>query len=479
MELRKLNPKSRREEIVEKLDSLSQLEQKKVLDFVDLLLQKREIVTEIGYPSQRVIPYTFVAHRDPGMLFFKTLSNQKFRWLRIDPETHDPPYCCFFPVLQIWRLDEKACLANGIQHFTDGLSPQIKTDIKGGKCKLILDYANEGIHYSESLEKIFLNLIDILQPADQGIIFVQQNRVIRNSNLELFKESIIYQKIRFLHYDYFIKLIIDRITNNPAVLLDKSMNYPYYEDFIKQKNKILLCLNATPRPHRIFIYSYLKQKEYAPQSLLSFHGFGTLKGLGEKNNFINSFSQSYLGLLLKRINNNDSLEQIIDRLLPEYIVNDKREQYPNNLADDISPYLYKSSFFSVVTESDYADNSIQRITEKTIKAFAQGHPAIIVGNPHSLELVADLGFRLFENVVNPAYDLIDNPVERLKVILETIDKIALYISKNPEDFANKIYETSRFNCEHGAFYLKSKYEEMTENPLLQTISNNLESVISH
>jgi hypothetical protein len=206
--------------------------------------------------------------------------------------------------------------------------------------------------------------------------------------------------------------------------------------------------------------------------LLSFHGFSASKGLTEKNNFIQILKQSYLGSTLRQIYGNDSLEQIVNNLTPEYIDN-KQIPNSNNLADDISAHLYKRSLFSVVTESDYDDDSMKRITEKTIKAFALGHPTIIVGNPHSLELVKDLGFRIFEDVINPEYDLINNPARRLEVILANIDKLALSACQNSREFAAKIYETSKYNCEHGAFDLKSKYEKLIENPLLETISNSL------
>jgi hypothetical protein len=464
-----------KEKILEKIDTLSETKQEELLNFLEILATKKQNktpATQIKKFPQILIPYTFVAHRDPGMFFFKVLSNQKFRWVRIDPETYDAPYCCFFAVLQIWRLDIRACLANKNQHFTESLSPQIKEDIKTGKCKLILDYSNEGIIYNNYLEQIFVNLIDILQPAEGSIFFIQQNRLIDNSNSSIFHRDIVNKKIKFLHYDYFVKLIIDRITDNPATLLDPSMNYPYFEDFCRQKNKILLCLNATPRPHRIVVYSYIKHKQYAPKCLLSFHGFAASKGLTEKNNFIQILKQSYLGSILGQFYGNDSLEQIVNNLTPEYIDN-KQIPNSNNLADDISAYLYKRSLFSVVTESDYDDDSMKRITEKTIKAFALGHPCIIVGNPHSLELAKDLGFRIFEDVINPEYDLINNPAKRLEVILDNIDKLSLSACQDSREFAAKIYETSKYNCEHGAFCLKSKYEEIIENPLLETISNSL------
>jgi hypothetical protein len=168
--------------------------------------------------------------------------------------------------------------------------------------------------------------------------------------------------------------------------------------------------------------------------------------------------------------NEQIIEKKINNLPPIYLDLDLDTNNNLNNCTTIIPYeFYKESFFSLVSETDFSNGNIQRITEKTLKSFAMGHPSIIVGNPYSLDLVKELGFELFEDIINPEYDKINDPIERFKVILETFEKTINYVNEKPKLFAESMYERSKYNFLHSTIALKKRYEELIEYPIIEYI----------
>ena len=76
----------------------------------------------------------------------------------------------------------------------------------------------------------------------------------------------------------------------------------------------------------------------------------------------------------------------------------------NALFDKIDVGPYRRSFFSLVTETEASGGEVDRATEKLIKAFALGHPTMVVGNPRTLRFATELGFQDFSPVIGNGYE---------------------------------------------------------------------------
>lgn len=63
------------------------------------------------------------------------------------------------------------------------------------------------------------------------------------------------------------------------------------------------------------------------------------------------------------------------------------------------------------------------LTEKTFKPIKHGQPFVIVGAKHTLKLLRNLGYRVFDNVINNAYDDISDPTKRWLAIYDTLRDI--------------------------------------------------------
>lgn len=81
------------------------------------------------------------------------------------------------------------------------------------------------------------------------------------------------------------------------------------------------------------------------------------------------------------------------------------------------------SYFEIVTETYFLNESTLNITEKTIKPILRFQMFIIVGSPHILSALHELGFQTFSPYIDETYDTITDPVQRFICIMKEIDRL--------------------------------------------------------
>lgn len=95
------------------------------------------------------------------------------------------------------------------------------------------------------------------------------------------------------------------------------------------------------------------------------------------------------------------------------------ENYNNflNLA-----YVYGSAPVNIVTETEY-DPPIGIVTEKTLLAIAAQQVPVIIGHQGIVQHCRDLGFDMFDDLVNNSYDFLPNEVRVEQALLLNRDLI--------------------------------------------------------
>lgn len=104
----------------------------------------------------------------------------------------------------------------------------------------------------------------------------------------------------------------------------------------------------------------------------------------------------------------------------------------NSESNDINPRnegafpvdLFSSTSLSIITESEFTNGRIKRITEKSLKSLICGHDFIIFGNPHTLKLLNTLGFDTSSEFSDGSYDEVLEPTSRLKCLLKDLRSIS-------------------------------------------------------
>ena len=123
---------------------------------------------------------------------------------------------------------------------------------------------------------------------------------------------------------------------------------------------------------------------------------------------------------------------------------DKADDLQKNDHHYVNQDLYSQSYFHIILETHFdADQSKGTfITEKTWKCIKYGQPFVLVGPPGSLQHLRDLGYRVFDSVLDNKYDQIDDPTLRW---LE-IKKLIKYIkSSGPRGLYQRCQTDVRWN----------------------------------
>ena len=101
--------------------------------------------------------------------------------------------------------------------------------------------------------------------------------------------------------------------------------------------------------------------------------------------------------------------------LPFYC--DKLTDQEHNNHKIINEEYFNQAYFNYVVETHF-DNDTIFLTEKTFKPILNLQPFVIIGNPGSLALLKDLGYKTFDTVIKEDYDNIINPKDRMSQILK-------------------------------------------------------------
>jgi len=83
---------------------------------------------------------------------------------------------------------------------------------------------------------------------------------------------------------------------------------------------------------------------------------------------------------------------------------------------------YQQTQIEVVLETLF-DDARWHLTEKTLRPIACGHPFILASTPGSLKYLRSYGFETFGELIDETYDSIQDPVQRLQAIVESMKQL--------------------------------------------------------
>lgn len=128
---------------------------------------------------------------------------------------------------------------------------------------------------------------------------------------------------------------------------------------------------------------------------------------------------------------------------------------------------YNSTEIEVVLETLFDDDRLH-LTEKSLRPIACGQPFILAGTMGSLEYLRGYGFRTFDSVWDESYDLIQDPTERLKCIVNLMKQIANWDQSTRQYKLSCAQEISNYNRQ---WFFSQEFFDLVTNEL----NTNLES----
>ena len=311
------------------------------------------------------------------------------------------PYVCIAPVLNFYLLSEQRAAEIGEPWVLGTVPEHVVEDLRACRCLLLLDLSNEAAPYVDDVFDAIHSWAGIRQVPASSILLVTQNR--RLAAEEQSRHGL--SSIGLACYDYFV-LIMAKLFALDDASFEQSVGFdPDAIDaaIAAEKQQMFLCLNATARAHRVAFVALLESLGIRSDVLLSFHGSAGGK-VGANDREVQD--------LLERLGAMPLLDEAKRLLHAEPVFADSVDKRGNELYDAIDLDLYAATAVSLVTETDFTDGEIVRVTEKTVKALCLGHPALVVGNPSSLQLVRELGFETFSPFLDESYDAAEMAQER-------------------------------------------------------------------
>lgn len=123
--------------------------------------------------------------------------------------------------------------------------------------------------------------------------------------------------------------------------------------------------------------------------------------------------------------------------------------FPQNTADsnssaDYNSDDYKFSAIEVVLETLF-DDSRWHLTEKTLRAIACGRPFILASTPGALQYLRSYGFKTFDGLINEDYDNETDPLIRLHMIIEEMQRISSLPQIKKIELWQQLYDIANQN----------------------------------
>lgn len=193
-------------------------------------------------------------------------------------------------------------------------------------------------------------------------------------------------------------------------VLDKNFN----------SDRTYISLNRNVRSHRLVALSYLFGKNYDHTGVISY-----LENQHMPDSFLDTVSWEFgpdhdqiRTTILKgfeRIKCNQSLAEDGYDVYRQYgsAAIDNAGNFENRLRA-----MYRDSFVEIVGESIFSTPSFI-VTEKTAHSFFGCNFPIILGGCGIVAHLRELGFDMFDDVVDHSYDLIANPFDRVVSAIES------------------------------------------------------------
>jgi hypothetical protein len=176
-----------------------------------------------------------------------------------------------------------------------------------------------------------------------------------------------------------------------------------------------------------------------------------------------------------RTNLSDSLYRTI---VSEYIthksifplkLNINSNENINFIKEDDLTY-FRESYFSLVTETYFfpshwlkskdgtilEDDQTIFFSEKIFKPILMKHPFVLVGRPHALSYLRNLGYKTFSPFINESYDDIENDEERLIAIVEEVSRLDKFTVNEWLEWQANIKSIVEHN--HNVISSRKKYE---------------------
>ncbi len=234
---------------------------------------------------------------------------------------------------------------------------------------------------------------------------------------------------------------------------------PIEQRKIKKKYISFNRITGGARMYRTILVSELQRHDILKFGNVSFsHNcpeYGSYKDFLTDENYVYQFNPGYL----------DEVKGILDNInFPLRIDNFGLETIPNNSQTLSCIPACMESFVYLVTETCFFDKKLH-LTEKVFKPIVSKQPFLLLGCANNLQYLKSYGFKTFNRWWDENYDAIEDPLTRLKVVVNILKGICEKSNDELEQMLLDMQEVLEYN--YNWFYSKEfldlVWNELTTN----------------
>jgi hypothetical protein len=128
------------------------------------------------------------------------------------------------------------------------------------------------------------------------------------------------------------------------------------------------------------------------------------------------------------------------------------------------------SFLHVVTETCFWESK-KHLTEKIFKPIVARQPFLLLGCAHNLDYLKSYGFKTFDSWWDESYDSIEDPIERIKAVVNIIYDITRLSNDKLEDMLKEMNDVLEHNYQlfYSKEFVNNAWQELETN-LTQAIA---------
>lgn len=208
-----------------------------------------------------------------------------------------------------------------------------------------------------------------------------------------------------------------------SVMAFRAASWPAYERArrLHPPQLRLLCLNGRLRSHRALVVGWLRARQLLEESLVSLQKLPPASATAvdphrgpEPQSFLHRCQAEFPGW-------EKELEAYRGGMATALRL-DGDVRLHGDAGGSLLLHHHCRTRFSLVTETEMSAGGVLRFTEKCLRPLACFHPLLVAGNPGTLALLREHGFRTFSPWIDERYDQEPDPPRRLALVLAELER---------------------------------------------------------
>lgn len=248
---------------------------------------------------------------------------------------------------------------------------------------------------------------------------------------ELHDDTVLGMKRDNPKVKYFLCGFADDIYSNPWMDFFTTTGYFYKRSEVLNqltpysvKSKTFDILLGRPKPHRDFVYNFIKQHQLEDQAIMTYMNEEIIPQ-GDTKDWIWE----------------DAGLELIESDIKWTVSQVRYYGHEMSLSQVVPIKVYNQTAYTVVCETNFS-NHYSFYTEKIVKPILAERLFIVFSGQYYLRNLRGLGFKTFDGIIDESYDDIEDFDERFKVACEQIKYL---MTQSQEDILAKIRPITEHN----------------------------------